>query len=476
LQTPLAQLMDITKTTAKQISDHTGINVTLLSKFKNAQRRLSYNSKYPELLAGFFLNSETEQATNTVHNLLITRDHTLAGASYQKFLNALCIWLTNDCAEDSTAFLAPSDITSVFHDVNGLKEPLEYFTQHVISQSPGNLIVIHDFPDGGTFYSSLLDTSLPYLTKMREHGCSIRILDTCKTPKTYMTIHNWMDSYFSDQMRLYTDNRQSGLQRMAFILENKLALVILGSAAGEKAFLSTFYSSDANVHFFQEGAKSAMVNTTALIEKIPFANIVEFLQVLDSALTNRGTTFLVNPIMMYKTMNLNILEQVLLENGIPETEHPKAFETNRFTAYLRTKCPYKQIYNLDAMLEVASQEYFVDEEVSALYGQPIKVSRRHLHDHIKFLTQLQAPDYQILFIPFKNMHLLHNSVSYVVQDDGIFLAWDASRSQHRIYSRDSSVVNASYSYMEEIWNSIPAEYTSPEWQNEQIQHLLDLTK
>lgn len=475
MQTPLSQLMDMTRTTAKQISDHTGINVTLLSKFKNAQRPLNYKSKYPALLADYFLNNETEQVTNTIHKFLISRDHTLTDASDQRFKDALCLWLTTDTEAEQLPFYDTSDVTSVFHDVNGLREPLEHFTEYVLSRDPSSLIVIHDFPDGGTFYSSLLDTSLPFLTKMREHGCNIRILDTCRTPKTYMSIHNWMDSYFSDQIRLYTDNRTSGMQRMAFILENELAMIVLGSAAGEKAFLSTFYKSDANIQFFQNSAKSVLMNTTTLIEKIPFANIMEFLQVLDNALTNRGTTFLVNPIMMYKTMNLNILGQVLSENNIPESDHNRAIETNRFTAYLRTKCPYKQIYNLDAMLEIAALDYYVDEEVSELYGKPIKVSKKHLHDHIKFLTQLQAPDYQILFVPFKNMHLLHSSVSYVVQDDGIFLAWDASRSQHRIYSRDTSVVSASYNYMEEIWNSIPAEYTTQEWQNKQIQRLLDLT-
>lgn len=475
LQTPLAHLMEMTKTTAKQISDYTGINVTLLSKFKNNQRRLNYHSQYPAMLSGYFLENETEQATQTVHRFLVSGNSELADAPHEKLVEALSLWLTGDSVGEEEPEYTPADVTGVFFDVNGLGESLKTFTDLVLAEEPGDVTVIHDFPDGGTFYTSLLDCSLPYLTKMRDHGCEIRILDTCTTPKTYMTIHNWMNFYFSEQVRIYADRNPAGLQRMLFILEDKLALLILGSACGEKAFLSTLFRKEDNVRFFQRSAKSGLINASKTIERIPVENVMEFLQILDSALMGHEITFLVNPIMMYKTMNREILNQVLEENDVPEELRPRAFETNRFTAYLRTKCPYRQIYNLDAMLEVAQQESYVDEELSELYGRPIRVSGKHLHDHIRFLTQLIGPDYQVLFVPFKNLYLLDRSVSYVVQDDGIFLAWAASRSRHRIYSRDHSVISASYNYMEEIWNSIPTEYTTPEWQNEQIQKLLELT-
>lgn len=473
MQTPLSQLMDMTKITAKQISNHTGINVTLLSKFKNRQRPLNYASRYPGLLAEYFLTNDREKDTQTVHRFLVSRNRSLADAPLHDLKKALAVWLSGQDEDEHTG--TGDAVSSVFSDINDLKKSLALFTERVLSQEPGIIRVIHDFPDGETFYNSLLNVSLPFLTQMRSHGCSISVLDTCRMPKTYMTIHNWMDSYFSEQIRMYTADSLPGLRRMVFLSENGFALVVLGSGAGERAFLSTFYSSEETVEFFRKSAESSIVGASNMIERIPFSNIVEFLQVLDSALTNRGTTFLVNPVMMYKTMNLEILEKVLLENGIAEEDHPKSFETNRFTAYLRTKCPYRQIYNLDAMMEAASQEYYIDDELSALYGRPVRVSRQRLHEHIKFLTRLQAPDYQILFVPFKNMYLLHHTVSYVVQDDGIFLAWDNSRSQHRIYSRDTTVMHAAYNYMEEIWNSIPAELTAPEWQKEQIQKLLDLT-
>ena len=480
MQSPLSHLMELTNTTAKQISDYTGINVTLLSKFKNKQRKINYNSKYPALLSEYFLNSKEEQARHIVHNFLISKDPSLENADTDKLKDFLALWLTSDNSDYAKTIDTAnnnSELSSVFSEVNGLKEPLELFTEHVLSAAPGNIGIIHDFPDGGTFYTSLLDFSLPYLERMKEHGCSLYILDTCQTPKTYMSIHNWLNFYFSDQVRIFSEYENSGLQRMVFLLENECALVILGSGAGQKAFLSTFYHSDTSIQFFQNSALYALSNSTNLIEKIPFRNIMEFLQILDISLTAQPTTYLVNPVMMYKTMNPEILDQVLADNDIPEAERKPAFEQNRFTAYLRTKCPYKQIYNLSAMLEIAAQEYYIDEELTALYGHPVRVSRKHLHEHVKFLSQLNAPEnYHILFVPFKNLHLLHNSVSYVVQDNGIFLAWDASRSDHRIYSRDTSVIKASYTYMEEIWNSIPAEYLSPEWQNEQLQKLLDLTK
>ena len=128
------------------------------------------------------------------------------------------------------------------------------------------------------------------------------------------------------------------------------------------------------------------------------------------------------------------------------------------------------------MTHIATLDSTVDVEMSAICGKTITVSRQVLHEHLKQLTKLHEPEkYQVLFIPFERMRLLHSSISYVIQQDSLFLAWDATRSDQRIYSRDRTIVQAAYNYMEEIWNSIPAEYTTPEWQAEQLNKLLELS-
>lgn len=263
---------------------------------------------------------------------------------------------------------------------------------------------------------------------------------------------------------------------MIFLLEDTCALVILSNDVGQKVFHSTLYTDRKSAQYFQRNADIAAETSTRVIEKIPFGDIMDFLHTLDRFLVSQPTTYLVNPVMMYKTMSVELVDQVLEENGIPASQRKAAFESNRFTAYLRTKCPYKQIYDLSAMTRVAAMDSTVDEELSAVYGRPISVSRRLLHEHLRFLTRLNAPEkYHLLFVPFENLHLLHSSISYVVQQNSLFLAWDASRSDHRIYSRDHSIVQASYNYMEEIWNSIPAAYTDPEWQAQQLRMLLELS-
>jgi len=290
-----------------------------------------------------------------------------------------------------------------------------------------------------------------------------------------MSIFNWMDFYFSDQVQFLTMPGHSHTYRTLFYMEGVCALLILAAEVGQKVFLGTLYSGSDGGEYFRNSLTVMAGNSSLGIEKIPFRSITDFLQTLDRFLIPQPTTYLVNPVMMYKTMSPDLLNQVLAENGI-FPEQREAIQTNRFTAYLRTKCPYKQIYDLTAMKRIATLDSTVDEELSALYGQPVRVSRKQLHQHLKQLTQLNAPDsYHLLFVPFERLHLLHSSISYVIQQNSLFLAWDASRSAHRIYSRDPSIVTAAYNYMEEIWNSIPAEFTTPEWQAEQIRMLLDLS-
>lgn len=474
LQTPLSQIMEITRTTAKEVSDATGINVTLLSKFKNNQRKMQYRSKYPLLLADFFLQCRAEQTGYTVSKFLAQVDASMEGIGPEQLRERLALWLTTDSADESVDDREALSV-GIFRAANDLGTMLERFTERVLAAPADRVSVIHDFPDMQV-HTSFLEFSLPYLEKMKRHGCAIRIMDNCPAPKTYMTIFNWLEFYFSGQIHLFSDYTHPHLHRMIFLLEDNCALVVLANDVGQKIFHSTLYTDKDSARYFQRIADIAAETSIRVIEKIPFSNIMDFLHTLDRFLIPNSTTYLVNPVMMYKTMNLDILNQVLEENGIPEGERKAAFETNRFTAYLRTKCPYKQIYDLSAMTRIAAMESTVDEELSEVYGRPIKVSRRLLHEHLQFLCKLNSQEkYDLLFVPFETLHLLHSTISYVVQKDGLFLAWDASRSNQRIYSRDPSIVQASYNYMEEIWNSIPAAYTSSEWQTQQIGKLLELS-
>lgn len=467
--------MDVTKTSAREIADQTGINVTLLSKFKNDQRKLQYNSKYPTLLADFFLQCRAEQTAGVVRELLERRGRIAADASPGQEREALSLWLCSELEEEKKEETSAQPVVEVLRSVSELKDMLERFTQRVLAAAPGRVSVVHDFPDM-ELSTSLLEFSLPYLDRIRKHGNPIRILDNCPAPKTYMSVFNWMEFYFSDRVEIFADPAHSQLYRMTFLLEGECALFVLASAIGQTRFLCTLYDDPQSAAYFGHTANLAIPTADRVIEKIPFNSIMDFLHALDRFLTGKGTTFLINPVMMYKTMNLELLDRVLAENGVPETIWPASYESNRFTAYLRTKCPYKQLYDLTAMTRVATMDATVDEELSAVYGRPISVSRRHLHQHLQQLTRLNAPEkYHLLFVPFERLQLLHSSISYVIQQDSLFLAWDTSRSDHRIYSRDPSIANAAYHYMEEIWNSVPAEYTTPEWQREQLQMLLELS-
>jgi hypothetical protein len=290
-----------------------------------------------------------------------------------------------------------------------------------------------------------------------------------------MSIFNWMEFYFSDRVKFLSMPKHPHTYRTLFYMEGVCALLILSDEVGQKLFLCTLYSGQDGMEFFRHSLNVVKGNSTLGIEKIPFGSITDFLNTLDRFLTAQPTTYLVNPVMMYKTMSTELVDRVLNENGVP-AEKRMAFESNRFTAYLRTKCPYKQIYDLTAMTQIATMDSTVDVEMSTVCGQTISVSRQVLHEHLKLLTRLHEPEkYQVLFIPFERMRLLHSSISYVIQKDSLFLAWDATRSDQRIYSRDPSIVNASYDYMEEIWRSIPAEYTTAEWQAEQLNKLLELS-
>lgn len=145
METPLSHIMEITKTSAKEITDHTGINVTLLSKFKNNQRKLQYRSRYPLLLADFFLQCRAEQNGHVVRDLLVKGDSALKDADFQQLREALALWLSSELADEAPARQV-LPVVDVFQSTNDLKTVLEDFTRQVLAAPAGRIAVIHDFP------------------------------------------------------------------------------------------------------------------------------------------------------------------------------------------------------------------------------------------------------------------------------------------------------------------------------------------
>ena len=275
MNTPLAHLMSLTKSSAKEIAGQTGIDVTLLSKLKNGQRRLQYNSRYPALLADYFLQSRAEQSSHVVRDMLARRDGELTGAKREKLRDALALWLCSDLAEEAPR-PAPAPAVQVIQKVPEVAPMLEKFAEMVLAAPLGEVIVVHDFPDL-EMASSFLDFSRPWLERIHRKGNTIRILDCCGAPKTYMSIFNWLEFYFSDQVEFFANQEKSNLNRALFFMEDVGALLILSNEMGQKLYLCTLYSGKDGMEYFRNSVNMAMSHASRGIEKIPFNSIMDFL-------------------------------------------------------------------------------------------------------------------------------------------------------------------------------------------------------
>lgn len=483
MQTRLAYLMKKMEVTARELSAGTGVDVSMLSKLKNGHRKLTLRSKYPTLFYDFFINCEVEKQRNFLRELLFSYNPHVNPDSHSQMAKTFALWLTSE--DDSLGFLPKTaSITTqkveIYNSPQKLVEGMKALCEHALRLTPGKNLYFVDYTEDVTPQNfPLIESCLPEIERLSDYGHNVSILDgRANKVKAFVSVFNWFNSYLANNTEVSMNNSKRDMRIAYAVVEGECAYLALGNDRDIERVQGVLFYDKSSVDFFVAQAKSDLASGRKMLRKIPATDIRGMLKVLDNYLRPKQMTYLVNPTMMYKTMDITTLEDILRNNDVTGKAKDLCIYHNRVTAeVLRPRCPYKQIYDLDAMMKQASKEYTIDEEMSLTCGKPIRVTKNQLYEHLKFLSSINDPEmYQVLFVPFERLHVLRTNIHFVVQDNSVVLAWDVLQSENRMYSNEVPVIEGFSRYAEEVWRAIPDMCADPYWQKKQVAAMMEMLK
>ncbi len=119
--------------------------------------------------------------------------------------------------------------------------------------------------------------------------------------------------------------------------------------------------------------------------------------------------------------------------------------------------------------------FAVDYDLSSICKKEIRISRENLKEHMRQLRSIfNSEDYSITLTSLKSIEVLPTNISMIVQDDRLVVAWDAKKYHCRMFSKAINIIGGFYSYMEEVWASIPDICKKDDWKKKQFSKMIDI--
>ncbi|MFZ5974107.1 MAG: hypothetical protein ACOYU3_01690 [Bacillota bacterium] len=487
----LGYLMEMLDISGKELAQALTVDATTVSKWKNNQRKLTYKSKYTRKIAGYFLNSAMQSKRGKITALLTAYMPELNIGSEHQLVDALCLWLTEKGTEPpvmvgstSVNRFAPENgyvaNVRVYTGYKGIMEALATFWEYTLTLPYGQEILLADYRDINFDEQDPSDIvrMMKFFIDAAEYGHTIKIID-CATDvfRPYVAIFRWLPMYLSENVQVwrYQDFMKRETRMSTFVLPGEIVLSSFAVDTLPGVHHSMIFHDRDTVRFMEDSVRAILANSKKMIETIKAADVLRMLEILDGHLKSRQLTYMLNPVPTFRNMPIRLLREILEENGVEEGIISICLEANRRTRAVRDRCRYIQIYDLDAMEARVHSDFIVDYDLSAICGKRITVPKACYKRHLEYLLGIKSSEnYSMTMTSFSALGLLSTTISIIVQDDSLVVAWDPERYPRRMYCMDLQVINGFYTYIEDLWKAIPPICKDDGWKCKQLNRMIQM--
>ena len=481
----LGYLMDIVKITGKELSEDVNIDNTTISKWKNNQRKLKYNSTYPRILAKYFLSDRFIHHRENVINVLKEYRPGLKTENDDELLEILCLWMTDDKYENQMVSIDNNEnfyttTIDVYKGIEGWKKASNAFWDYIINLPAGQDVVIGDFGDidWSMENEALVKYSISKMMNCIKKGHHIKIIDRVTAEyKPYIVMLRWLPLYLSENVEVwyFQDNMIREDKRSIYVVPNEIALIGMKVENIENSNLNIIHLDKISVEFYERSLNAIVADSRKLIQTIAISDVIQKQKIVEESLKPVQLTYLLNILPTFINMPIDLLEAILLENNVEKERIELCVNINKKRREIRNHCNYRQIYNWDAIQDSIHEDYIVDYELSAIVGKEIRISNKHYREQLKFIAKETATDtYIVILTSFSQLNIMMNSVEMIVQDDSIVMAWNSKKYNREMYCTELTVIGGFFSYMEKMWDMIPLICKNDKWTQKQLNRILEM--
>jgi transcriptional regulator with XRE-family HTH domain len=483
VNTRLGLVMEQLNVTGKTLALEIGTDITTVSKWKNGQRKLKFRSKYAMKVADYFLSAPfTYQQKQLLANLEAS-GYAVPFETMAAFNAALRAWLTEDI--DFTASLNAEEddgeqvTVGVHTGYDGWQHAMHIFWGTLYKLPPGQRVYIGDFGDiqWDDVDPDALKSMIENILKVVSLGHKVVIIDyMTDSYRPYVVILRWLPVYLSKnvEVRYIYKNTEEVYNEGIYLIENQMTLIGMSIDHNHANHIALIHKDAASIEFYGKAMRAIMARSHQLIYVSDLKNPSDMLNIMETHFKEKQVTYMINQMPTFRNMPIDLLKEVLDDNDVADGIQALCLEANRKRRTLRSHCHYVQIYNLDALELAAGEAYVVDYDLSIIVGKEIRISKKHFHQQLAYLTTIKNSEaYTMVLTSFRNLNLNVDKSCISVQDDSIVIAWNPERFDRAIYCRELTVIGGYFQYLKDIWNQIPPISKNDHWRNKQLYRLLE---
>jgi transcriptional regulator with XRE-family HTH domain len=476
--TRLAYLMDSLGVRGKELADALHVDYSLVSKWKNNNRRLTERSAHLREIARHLLS--IDEASNHQHIRRSLSGHygSIEDAPYETLMSYLCRWLTETPPFEKEEAIVSTNKSQnlygahfdVYSGNHGRRCAVLRFLDYVLSLPAGQQLFLLSQED----MSWLLEDHrflLEWRTKLAQvlrNENDITIIHTVDREFRDLSsiLSQWLPLHMSGRIKSYFQPRyvDTAIKTTLFVVQNEAAIV--GMTSGNRADTRyTAYFSDINTVRQSEGTFKAFLGTCRpLLTAYPTDPMDSLLEKMFRADRRPGNSYLLSDLPLATTMRRSTVVKVLEENNVDAGSIRKCLEyvDNAYgsLATIPQGSRVRHAYSLEALERAAyDAEPVTYPDLSLLCQKEIRASHAHFADHLSHVVEMleACSGFEVALLADDERASLRD-INLWIKENSVVVATTINAQRHgpfAVVAEESTVISAFCLFFDQLWNSMP---------------------
>ena len=473
-------LMDTLGINGRELAAAIHVDPSLVSKWRNNHRLLSHRSVHLLRIAEYLAAYDSSPS---LREILGAYGVEVNGENGEELLAWLCRWLTDQTPfpVNTSGPLAGYSRYSrdasykVYLGNDGRRDAVLQFLDHILTLPQGQQLYLMSQEDLAWLIEdkAFLAVWQDKLTQLLQQEHKIKIIHWVDRSVDSLNsiIGHWLPLHLTGGIESWFFPRYSDspFQTTLFILENDLVITGMSSPKLKDHRYTALFNDPITVKQCQWVFSTYLNDCRPLIEVCSKRDMQRLLEKTTSAINGKDTAYLIWEPPLFMTMSQGLLTSILARNDLEDHLIKECQGYHQQVAITEGSQMSRLLYNFDSLQKtLQGVQDLLCEELTAIIGQPIHVSRedmvQYVHELVEGMQTNEGLEIAFFSAPGKA------PVNLFLRADMV-LAW-CKELPCTAAVAEPTVVKAFFRYYDELWQSIPRVNRDRTWVSNELLRLI----
>jgi transcriptional regulator with XRE-family HTH domain len=477
------------KISGKDLGKVIHVDESLISKWKSGKRALKPGSHYAEKIAEHILSMDEPSKYAHIYKHLAGYYENIMQCSEKELLMYFKSWLTDETDAGGTdaydevrnSGYTDTNISYCFKDEEGRRQATEFLNKYVLAQDTPCEIISFTTESGKWFR----EDDAFYLRWKTQHneliesGHFISLIQPVNRSYGAMaeSIVRWLPLHMTGKViDSYIPDYVSGpINYTYFVVPGHIAVWGLSSKNYTKR-INTWVSNEKDiVENLSNIIKEYLNKAIPLFERFYYDSKTQYLNELTGMMQRRSQKYYHGSVTMYMPISADLIEEILLSNGVSEKNIALAVKTYEFLTSLNLSERNRYIININTLSQLLEEDRIALLPLSFILGETVYTDRSAfvclLREFIEGILSSDLIEIALLDESQKDDYADIN----VLAQEGNRIHFMSTRGENPFVMSVSepTVVVAMIERTKNMWGGIPSRMKEKEYVTTRILELLD---